>query len=233
MLTAITLITSCKKGANDPTISLRSRNARMEGKWNMKSFEANISESSNSSTNGVLTNTLKISGDGVNQTLTLHQNITANSGKITTKDITKKMATTLTLEIKKDQTFIITIVSANTSMVQISEPAIPNPNPSIYQNKFATPIMVSDYTLETRTYDETYNYNSNSNTRTITGNWSWENGAKNKTYIVLDGFGKFYIDALKNKNLTLTSSIIDDNQTANVVGLMESKSVTVKYTFEQ
>lgn len=234
LLTTPVIISSCKKGANDPSISLRSRDARIEGKWTMKKLEGKVSESLNSSVVTSYSNIVTIANDGSKQALTLEQTLTSITSKLTTRSFTKNQTYSLVLEIKKDQTFVATITSSNTDMKQTTDPAVPNPDPLIFKNNFTIyPVKVSNYTFETLKYDEAVKYDANSNVQTIAGNWSWENGAKNKTYIVLDGFGKFYVDALKNKNLTLKLNDSNANVTTNVLGGIESSSSSLTYTFEQ
>ena len=234
LLTAPFIISSCKKGANDPTISLRSRDARIEGKWTMKKLEGKVSESLNSSNVTSYANTVTITNDGSKQALTLEQTLTTITSKVTTRSFTKNQTYSLVLEIKKDQTFVATITTSNVDMKQTTDPAVPNPDPVIFKNSFTIyPVKVGNYTFETLKYDEAITYDANSNVQTIEGNWSWEDGVKNKTYIVLDGFGKFYVDALKNKNLTLKSNDSNTNVTTNVLGGVESSSSSLTYTFEQ
>jgi hypothetical protein len=234
LLTTPIIISSCKKGANDPTISLRSRDARIEGKWNMKKMEGKVTESLNSSVVTSYSNIVTIANDGYKQALTLDQTLTSTTSKLTTRSFTKNQSYSLVLEIKKDQTFVATITTSNIDMKQTTDPAVPNPDPVIFKNSFTIyPVKVGNYTFETLKYDEAVTYDANSNVQTIEGNWSWEDGVKNKTYIVLNGFGKFYVDALKNKNLTLKSNDSNTNVTTNVLGGVESSSSSLTYTFEQ
>jgi hypothetical protein len=232
--TASLFITSCKKGKNDPAISLRSRDARIEGKWNMKTMEGKISDNLNTSTTTSYANNATIKNDGSKQALTLSQVFTTTTGKVTTRNFTKNQTFSLVLEIKKDETFVATITTANIDMTQVTDPAIPNPDPLIFKNSFTpNPVKIGNYTFETLKYDEAVTYDANSNVQTIEGNWNWENGAKNKTFIVLNGFGKFYVDQLRNKNLTLISNDSNNNATTNVLGGMPSNSSSFTYTFEQ
>lgn len=227
-------ISSCKKGANDPSISLRSRDARIVGKWNMKKMEGKVMESLNSSNVTSYANNATITNDGSKQALTLDQILTSTTGKVTTRNIIKNQTYSLVLEIKKDQTFVATITTSNVDMKQTTDPAIPNPDPLIFKNSFTIyPVKINNYTFETLKYDEAVTYDANSNVQTIQGNWSWEDGVKNKTYVVLNGFGKFYVDQLKNKNLTLKLNDSNTNVTTNVLGGIESSSSSLTYTFEQ
>lgn len=97
VLTLAFSITSCKKGENDPALSLKSRKSRVAGEWNVTSFAQNSSNSSTTPNNGAnnsVVNTTNSSTndeshDGANLTIVSsgsYQNY--NSGNNTTTTTT-------------------------------------------------------------------------------------------------------------------------------------------------
>ncbi|MES2836976.1 MAG: hypothetical protein V4667_05600 [Bacteroidota bacterium] len=77
VLTLAFSITSCKKGENDPALSLKSRKSRVAGEWNVTNYSVNSSNSSTSPNNGpsnsvvntTNTSTNDESHDGTNLTI--------------------------------------------------------------------------------------------------------------------------------------------------------------------
>lgn len=84
---AIPMFNACKKGENDPTLSLKSRKARLTGEWELKS--------------GSITYT-----SGAHTSITTYTGTTATSGSFTS-NYTEKV------EIEKDHTFKMTITAGS------------------------------------------------------------------------------------------------------------------------
>lgn len=87
-IVGVTAVSSCKKGENDPFLSLRSRKARVTGEW--KLTKGTITETDNS-------------GGATNTDVTTYTETTSSSGGVTTQY-------TETLTIEKDNTFEVVIV---------------------------------------------------------------------------------------------------------------------------
>lgn len=87
-IVGVTAVSSCKKGENDPFLSLRSRKARVTGEW--KLTKGTITETDNS-------------GGTTNTDVTTYTETTSSSGGVTTQY-------TETLTIEKDNTFEVVIV---------------------------------------------------------------------------------------------------------------------------
>jgi len=90
MLSSVVTLNSCKKGADDPAISLRSRTARLTGKWTISAGTEN-----SVSVNGGNTSTSNTTINGT--TITEVSNNTTTSGTIA-----------YTVEFVKDGTFTMT-----------------------------------------------------------------------------------------------------------------------------
>lgn len=74
---------------------------------------------------------------------------------------------------------------------------------------------------------------SNGSTSTYNGNWWWENSGKDKVRIAFDDdYGSFYIDKLKNKEMTL---IQEESDSYNDLedGTSGSSSYTMTMNFEK
>jgi hypothetical protein len=89
----VTTVSSCKKGENDPFLSLRSRKARVTGEW--KLTKGTVTETDNS-------------GGTTNTDVTTYTETTSSSGGFTTQ-----YSETLTIE--KDNTFEVVIVENGVS----------------------------------------------------------------------------------------------------------------------
>jgi hypothetical protein len=118
-LVAVTTFTGCKKGEEDPFISLRSRTSRITGEWLVNSFETTENSTNSSSTNNVTSTgsttqthkydgtTYSVSGSTTNQNTTV--NDAPGTGKATIsylfeKDGSVKM--TRSTEITSEQTVV-------------------------------------------------------------------------------------------------------------------------------
>ncbi len=100
VLALVANLTSCKKGENDPMLSLHTRKARVVGVWTLTKSE---STDVNTNSSGTTTNTY--SYDGTTETGT--QTSTNNGGtSVTTPTIPQIY--TLTIEFKKDRTYLET-----------------------------------------------------------------------------------------------------------------------------
>lgn len=87
--------TNCKKGENDPTLSLKSRNARITGEWELSNLSGTLSQ-------------MYENGDGTIETYV--QTIAYNNGMITATDNEgniEVLSYTLDLNIGEDQNFTV------------------------------------------------------------------------------------------------------------------------------
>ncbi len=102
ILSVVTILFACKKGENDPFLSLRSRDARITGKWELK--EANWQEQDNDEVSNY----------------TYAENV--SNGTITyseTGSPSESFSYTMTLEIKKEGTYeMISIEDGVTSRTE-------------------------------------------------------------------------------------------------------------------
>lgn len=193
---------SCKKGEEDPGLSLRSRKGRVAGEWNVSSYEETTSYSENlssfigpstssSSSNG----TTKVSYDGEKYTT---ENIT-NSSSGGSSTVSTVAVGEFKYTFEKDGTFTLT----------------------------QTKVFEETEKEETFTYAlETVTKNNISNT--IKGTWNFVLGVaddvKNKQYIVLtfteeenttkvDKEDKLTIKSSGQTNTTTTSTIVSKKST--------------------
>lgn len=158
-------LTGCKKGENDPFLSLKSRDARITASWQLVKVDATSLSTSWGGTTSTSTQTFN------GTTMSSTNNGMAGSS----------YSYSWSVEILKDGTF--------TSVEVI-----------------------------------------NGDSETINGRWYWLNAAKNKTNIVLDGFGSFEVNGLKSKELTLKNYSKDVVVSGGSTSTDESTSVL---TFEK
>lgn len=134
----VPVLDSCKKGEEDPALSLKSRKGRLKGEWKVDSYEVNeVDESSNTSVSGITTTTKDESKsvyDGTKVTTT--GKTTYTSGGTTTTDTwdveTENFAATYTIEgdgtFSKEETTSYTETDVDTfgsrirtSVIEVSE----------------------------------------------------------------------------------------------------------------
>lgn len=198
----IPTLESCKKGEEDPGLSLRSRKGRVAGEWNVSSYEETTSFTQNASTfigpsttSSSSNGTVKVSYDGENFTT---ENITNSSsgGSGSAKSVAKG---DFKYSFKKDGTFTLT----QTKVYEETEKEETN-----------------SYALETVTKNDV--------SITHKGTWNFVLGVadnvKNKQFIVLtfteeetitkiDKEDKLTIKSSNQTNVTTTSTIITENAT--------------------
>jgi len=103
-------LTSCKKGENDPFLSLSSRKARLAGEWTLTNETNNDVYNGNNGVNDYIQTTASIY-DGTTRTGT---ETTVTNGQIATDQLTPQVYTQQ-LTIEKDGTFILSYISADGS----------------------------------------------------------------------------------------------------------------------
>ena len=190
-LLIITLcLSSCKKGDNDPFLSLQSRKARLIGEWKVTKEVIAASETyldSNLTINSIYDGTKKM-----NYTVTQ-----TPSGNKSSKDSTFYSQT---LSIKKDGTYVQSIIYYNGVNLKITEGTwefLGKSEINKLKNKEAIYLTTSKTTIYNGTETNIYDY-SNLDGRTI------------------------LIDQLKNNKLIL----IIDNSFRNQNTLISGKSIT-------
>jgi hypothetical protein len=242
LLSSTFIFNSCKKGKDDPFLSFRSRNARLEGKWILKKIDGSRTNTNKTDTT-TYTSTNTTAYDGSNQTITTNASYIykGSEQKVTVISTTSY---SLSIEIKKDGTYDIIETTSNTSLTQTSTPSNTSPDINIF------PITPSYYNLGNNgsgisglTYDGSYSYKTNTSTYTTTYRWQWLDGSSKKEYVLLNGNafgGLLYIDQLKNKQLILVDDGSSKNTSSQTAGQNNSYytnsgegSTNIKYTFEQ
>jgi hypothetical protein len=197
-------VQSCRKGEDDPAISLRSRDARLIGEWKLSKYDSKL-EVKNVYTNvggTSSTGTLIINKvfDGSVETKTIsYQDITSPGGT-ESENTTSRSNYSLEMDILKDGTCKITTTQNPISVSTVRVPAKPRPNGALALPSYG---LFGVYTWTNSFYDETYNYASSSNKDETTGYWHWLNSNKNKTKVFIDGLGTFNVRQLKNKEIVL------------------------------
>jgi hypothetical protein len=139
LFVTVTVLQGCRKGENDPLISLRSRDARLTGEWKLVEYESTSSFAIQTYNGSIWTQSFE--GQSFSYTYSR------------------------SLVIEKDGTFI------NSEFID------------------------GEYEEER-------------------GRWSWLSDAKNKTRILLDGVGIYYIDQLKNSEMIFTDEYEDESSRA-------------------
>jgi hypothetical protein len=229
-------VQSCKKGEDDPALSLRSRDARLIGEWKLTKYDSKRDvrdASTNTTVNGISrTQTLSITEafDGSVQTTTVSYQDVSSPGGTDSENTTYRENYTMEMEILKDGTCKITTTNNPVSVTTVRVPAQPRPSFAI-----ASPGVGggAGYTWTNSDYDETYNYASSTNKDETTGYWHWLSSNKNKTTVLIDGLGMFNVRQLKNKEIVL-ELISDDTNSATGAGYTGDgfDKITSTWTFE-
>lgn len=148
ILGAAAALQSCKKGEDDPFLSLRSRKARVAGKWKMTSMN---SKNTNSYSSYSSVSTFSSDGSTYSSSNTSGGTTTTNSGTYTSN-----------FEFKKDGTFTLTFVEDS---VTITETGTWDFNTGVGKTKGKSEIKLnilsyttpySSVTISGRFYNETY-----------------------------------------------------------------------------
>jgi hypothetical protein len=210
--------TGCKKGAEDPGISLRSRDSRLEGDWTLSSIDgtATISTTStnnlatsNSTTTTTINTTTSYSGGSETIAINYNSQYSPSTGTSTTTTTKSTTITPITYEIKLEKSGDATITTTSGMTTKST----------VQQN--STPV-VAPYTGETNSirtlgqdaegnavlglaYDGNFNSmpvgQTNTSKNVSASHWKY-NGDK-KEVIEIDGLGTFEILRLANKELKL------------------------------
>ncbi|MFT6503677.1 MAG: hypothetical protein ACJASQ_003815 [Crocinitomicaceae bacterium] len=164
---AVVTLGACKKGENDPFLSLKSRNARITGVWN-------LTEGSSSSTNSE-TFSGATTTDSQSTTTTATTQTQTDNGSSTTIPYTQ------TMEIMKDGTYVRTVVADGSTQTNTGNwwwenskkkkvrIAFDDDYGSMYIDRLKNKELVL-------TYDETYSNSSSgySSTNTYTSSMTFE-----------------------------------------------------------
>jgi len=229
-------VQSCKKGEDDPAISLRSRDARLIGEWKLSKYDSKLEvRKANTNTNvggTSSTETLTITEvfDGSVETKTISYQDVTSPGGTKSENTTSRSNYSLEMEILKDGTCKITTTQNPVSVSTVRVPAQPRPSLAL-----ASPGVGAGagYTWTNSFYDETYNYASSSNKDETTGYWHWLSSNKNKTTVLIDGLGMFNVRQLKNKEIVL-ELVSDETNSGTGVGYTGDgfDKTTATWTFE-
>jgi hypothetical protein len=229
-------VQSCKKGEDDPALSLRSRDARLIGEWKLTKYDSKRDVRDADTYTAIGTNsrtqTLSITEafDGTVQTTTVAYQDAVSGGATESENTTYRENFTLEMDILKDGTCKITTTKNPVSVTTVRVPAQPRPSLAL-----ASPGVGAGagYNWTNSDYDETYNYASSTNKDETTGYWHWLSSNKNKTTVLIDGLGMFNVRQLKNKEIVL-ELISDDTNSATGAGYTGDgfDKITSTWTFE-
>ena len=224
-LTVVSLIfNSCRKGEDDPWISLRSRNNRVIGKWKLEeytykkeytskySYNNNVNDNKTSVTRDTLiTNTFQseiLTENTVNSYSNKwnYKEYDSNSNSFlpyentdcNNGNYTKKYKYSIELEIKKDYTWV-----ANYSKYEIST-----------STKYNSYYITNNDTLYSNTTDTVIDTNLGYNNWSEQGNWYWEDSKKDKI-IINAGPMKGYLKKLSNKEIIIEEEFNNSYNTVN------------------
>lgn len=201
---SVMLFDGCKKGEEDPFLSLRSRDSRIEGTWKLVSVEKSVTSTDNTSTTTVTTKetdveSLSYNGSSLTET---NKNTLEVSGSAAENETDKTVSTySLSVTINEDNTYTYDESKTVTSFctADLSD---------------CTPVTVS--TASTVVAKDS-------------GDWFWLNSEKNKSEISTGApyfWGKLI--RLSNKELTIQGTIDESTKTTST-GF--SNEVTEKGTY--
>lgn len=226
---AVTLFQSCRKGPEDPFMSLRTRNSRITGTWTLKSLDYTYTEKGTTSTSNDVNNATysgntdknyKASYNGSTLTVTKTDNSTGvdNSSyyvpfptpaKWQTKSVNtddKKTETwvknyTMTLSIYDDDTYKYTVTQKATSYTRSESKTTTTTTTST-----STTTTKNDTSL-TGSYNSSSSqyYSSTDETKTYYGTWSWvdDGRASEEKIIISAGPLSGFLVRLSNSDIKL------------------------------
>jgi len=225
ILTIVSLIfNSCRKGEDDPWISLRSRNNRVIGKWKLEEYSYKKEYTSfNTYLNNInddkttITKDTTITNTYISEVLTentifnyssisRYKDYDSGSNSFLSKEkvdcnnanYLNKYKYIIELEIKKDYTWV-----ANYTKYQISS-----------STKFNSYYIINNDTLYSNTTDTIIDTNLGSNNWSEQGYWYWEDSKKNKI-VINAGPMKGYLKRLSNKEIIIEEEYSDNYNTIN------------------
>lgn len=231
-------ITSCKKGDNDPFLSLKSRKGRLSGDWSVSNFSTTTKHTNNS---GVTTTTdSEFDGTTLTKTVSYSDNTPSSTSTYTfsdysytfNKDNTYKMTEAYTYT-ESDTTTVFGGESITTTVHTVTIESDGNWS-FIGKQK-------GDFKNKERfsTQETNYSFKDVQNTTTVTtvsGNTSTSTNQVTITQTTTDdvpSMGNINImDELKSKEIIIKSENNQTNQTTNGSNLNQSSdSYTGTYTF--
>lgn len=223
-VTSAGFVASCKKGEEDPTISLRSRDGRMIGEWKLVSQEMTTTDNNSfgSSAGATVNNTTTVSsvadGSMTVTTTEVETDPTNTTTPTVTTTTTEKSDYTMSLNITEDGRAVITTTNSPKTRTLATSPANTCPT------GFGTP---------GQTCDGTYTYTNTSNTTTMEGYWNWADSKKKKVMVHIDNLGDFYVNMLKNDEMVLMMDSSDDMTQTATYNNQFSNSTKGTWTFSQ
>lgn len=182
---------SCKKGAEDPFLSVRSRDNRITGTWLLK--EANSSFVSSDLSIFLLWSNTPTTSSMTSLGISVFENgelVITNSTDMSSNGTDSETRNVLT------SNYSMTLDILNDGTYTISE------NYGYTSETMTTYTKQGDVTTTTRT-DTTYNPEEQFLNTIERGYWTWEDSKKDKSFINLSGIGSFHILRLAHKELKL------------------------------
>ncbi len=248
----IPFFNGCKKGTEDPFLSFRSRDKRVEGTWTLKSVDYSYSSTSTSSTTNTVNSdnstsngstTYKVTYDGTNMTVNKVSTPSSNNytdnykqydfptsayvAKTSTSTETKTEAWTtsytITVSIYKDNTYSYTTTKKAISYSRTTAKTV---------NGSAVTPFPKD-TSYAGTYDGFNYYATDEDVNTQVGTWRWADDEKSGEDKIIISAGPLsgFLVRLSNKELMIDHSFggsnnffVDDATYQN--NLMEDNNTT-------
>ncbi len=224
--TIATTFNSCKKGEDDPFLSLRSRDGRLMREWVLDKYDntqKTIKTSREFNTTITKTTETTISTSG-GKSSRVRKEITQNvPGSTTSKNVTDAIeGASLTLKFEKNGKF--TSVSSEKLATRSQSSS---PNEICFGSSGPEPFD------DDLTCDGTYNFINNVFDETTSESWNWVNSNQNKEYINLGKSGTYYIKRLTAKELVLEKIVsVKSNLVVDGKNLPFSEDITEVITYK-
>ncbi|MFH2096623.1 MAG: hypothetical protein ABIJ16_13015 [Bacteroidota bacterium] len=202
------VVTSCKKGEEDPFLSLKSRDKRLVGEWVLKSIEASSTDNYNNNYSGTTSTqyqeneTRTVTYDGSKETTVVTTSYKSVGSQTFTCSTTHTYYDVYTMNVTIDKGGMYTMVYTYPNNTNAGSFVITS-SPSNSGGAFGVNNPY-DYNTNDGTYNQTINNDySSSQTGDETGHWYWMDTNKNKSAIYIDGMGMYEILELKSKEMKL------------------------------
>jgi hypothetical protein len=217
LTTTLSVMNGCKKGAEDPFLSLRSRDSRIEGSWNLSSYtlttettEVETDASYNTTETTVTTTAVEFDGEEW-ITKTESSTVSSSSGY--------SYESSTSTEDRSDVSWEMTIEKDGTFAYENTE------TPTFYSYTSVS----GGYT-----YSDSYAIIDEDYATGYTGNWNWVDDGKNKSGVEFWSPSNgllFYgeLTRLSNKDMKISGS--EETSSSGEEG-SESTSYTSTTTFE-
>ncbi len=220
--TTLSILSGCKKGADDPFLSLRSRDKRITGDWVLAIEDVTTKRT-------VTTTVTDSNGDQASKNVSVSTEISSYSGSSKTVKMTDQTTTTVGSTTTTTTTTMEERYSLSVSETLGKDHIISNSwvETLTYYKACDTCTAITDKEeLAQLVAQNPWDFENRNESSENAGTWTWADARKNKIFIMGD-FIWGDILQLKDKELVLQGNFITKNTDSSFDSFDESTSVTI------